>query len=113
MKSFNRFAPLFFAALLVSTLGGVTVAGEQGKQYSAESPQGALSAVDDAAINAEVERQILREPSLHSSGIKVETSNGVVRLSGFASSQEKLLTAVQMANTVKGVKSVQNDMQVK
>jgi osmotically-inducible protein OsmY len=113
MKSINRFAVAFLATLLATTLGGIVTANEEGTQYSAAATAGSGNSRDDAAINAEVKDQIFREPSLQASGIIVETANGVVRLSGFANSQEKILTAVQTANSVQGVVSVQNDVQVK
>lgn len=113
MTSFNRFAIIFFAASLAPALGGVATANEEGTQYSAAAPQGSGQPMDDAALNAEVRDQIFREPSLKSSGIEVATSSGVVRLSGVTDSAEKALTAVQMANSVQGVVSVQNDIQVK
>jgi osmotically-inducible protein OsmY len=65
---------------------------------------------DDTVITANVRAEIVNEPSLNSAGIDVETFKGVVRLSGFASSQTDINTAVQIAHNVAGVVAVRNAM---
>jgi osmotically-inducible protein OsmY len=60
-----------------------------------------------------VKTQIFREPSLKSGEINIETVQGVVRLSGFVTSGDKLVTAGQMAASVQRVASVENNQQVK
>ncbi|HEU4375624.1 MAG TPA: BON domain-containing protein, partial [Telluria sp.] len=42
-----------------------------------------------------------------------ETYKGVVQLSGFVSSAENIATASSVARSVKGVKSVKNDLRLK
>ncbi len=69
--------------------------------------------VDDAAVTAKVKTDILQAPSLKSSEINVETFKGVVQLSGFVGSQAEADTAAKLAATVKGVKSVKNDINIK
>lgn len=69
--------------------------------------------LDDAVITTKVKAAIFNEPSLKSSEIKVVTYKGDVQLSGFVSSDEARRRAVEVAKTVKGVKSVKNDMQLK
>lgn len=115
MKPMNRFTVVIFTSLLAATFAGPTAADEEGTQYSGPAPAGSAlpTPADDTAITARVKDQIFNEPSLKSSGIEVETSHGVVRLSGFVGSEEQALTAVQFANTVAGVVSVTNDIQVK
>lgn len=56
---------------------------------------------------------ILKEPSLKSAEINVETYKGVVQLSGFVRSKADIDKAVQVARGVKGAASVKNDMIVK
>jgi osmotically-inducible protein OsmY len=60
-----------------------------------------------------VKAGILREASLKSSEINVETFKGAVQLSGFVSSQADIDEAVRIARDVNGVRSVKNDMRVK
>lgn len=69
--------------------------------------------IDDAVITTKVRAAIFNEPSLKSSEIKVVTYKGAVQLSGFVGSAEDRDKAVEVAKTVKGVKSVKNDMQLK
>jgi len=113
MNARNQFATAFLVTLLAAAVGGTATADQEGTQYSAAAPAGSGKYVDDAALNAEVKEQIFREPSLKATGIEVATAGGVVRLSGTASSADQVLSAVQMANSVAGVVSVTNDIQVK
>jgi hypothetical protein len=45
--------------------------------------------------------------------IDVETREGIVQLSGFVSSADDVAAAAAVARTVKGVKSVRNDLRLK
>lgn len=69
--------------------------------------------VDDATITAGVKAAIVREPTLSVFDIDVETVQGVVQLSGFVSSADSVAAAASVARTVKGVKSVRNDLRLK
>lgn len=69
--------------------------------------------VDDSAITAGVKAAILNDPSLKVAEVNVETHHGVVQLSGFVSSADNVATASMVARTVKGVKSVKNDLRLK
>lgn len=69
--------------------------------------------VDDATITAGVKAAIVREPTLSIFDIDVETVQGVVQLSGFVSSADSVAAAASVARTVKGVKSVRNDLRLK
>lgn len=97
------FAPFFLAVALASVLGCAPTPTREGTgEY-----------IDDSIITAKVKNAILQEASLKSGEINVETFKGIVQLSGFVSSQENVNKAVDVARTVKGVKSVKDDMQVK
>ena len=69
--------------------------------------------VDDTVITTKVKTAVLKEPTLKSAEINVETFKGVVQLSGFVRSQTGIDKAVQVARAVAGVKSVKNDMRIK
>ncbi|WP_229429611.1 MULTISPECIES: BON domain-containing protein [unclassified Massilia] len=75
--------------------------------------RGVAEIVDDAAITAGVKAALVGDPELKASEINVETYQGVVQLSGFVSSAESVATAATVARTVKGVKSVRNDLRLK
>lgn len=69
--------------------------------------------VDDKVITTKVKAAVIKEPSLKSYEINVETYKGVVQLSGFVNSEEDIQKAVEVARSVKGVTSVKNDMRLK
>lgn len=69
--------------------------------------------VDDTVLTTRVKAAIFNEPSLKSAEINVETFKGVVQLSGFVSSNADIEKAVNIARSIKGVKSVKNDMRHK
>jgi hyperosmotically inducible protein len=69
--------------------------------------------VDDSAITAKVKAAVLQDPALKVFEIGVETFKGVVQLSGFVSSSETVNRATQVASSVRGVTSVNNDLIVK
>ncbi len=99
----NRFGKTaaWLAALALSTLAGC-----------ASSPA-AGPAVDDAAITAGVRAAVAADRQLAATDIDVDTSEGIVRLSGFVSSAEDVATAAAAARTVKGVQSVRNDLRLR
>lgn len=99
----KRFATFFFAMALTSVLGCA----------STPTSEGTGEYVDDTVITTKVKSAIFGESTLKSVEIKVETFKGVVQLSGFVSSQADINKAVELARSVKGVKSVKNDMRVK
>ena len=69
--------------------------------------------VDDSVITTKVKSLLAADDFLKSFSISVETYKGVVQLSGFVGSQRAVDTAGKIALSVKGVKSVKNDLIVK
>jgi osmotically-inducible protein OsmY len=69
--------------------------------------------VDDSVITTKVKSLLAEDDFLKSFQISVETYKGIVQLSGFVNSQQAVDKASQIANSVKGVKSVKNDLIVK
>lgn len=69
--------------------------------------------VDDAVITTKVKSLLAADDFLKSFQIGVETYKGVVQLSGFVNAQKAVDKAVEIASSVKGVKSVKNDLVVK
>ena len=103
MINFKRVTATLAALAMATTLGcAATSKSESTGQY-----------IDDTAITAKVKTAILKEDSLKSAEINVETFKGIVQLSGFVRSQANVNTAVVVAKGVSGVVSVKNDMLVK
>lgn len=105
-SSIKRFGsiPVLLVALAGSALGGCT---------SGIPGFGKVEAVHDEAISAGVRSAIRRDPELKVSDLDVNTYQGVVRLSGFVSSADSVAAAASVVRTVKGVKSVDNDLRLK
>lgn len=59
--------------------------------------------MSDSAVTAKVKSALLEEKSLKSTDISVETSNGVVTLSGFLNSQAELKPRLKLPVTLKGL----------
>jgi len=69
--------------------------------------------LDDSVLTTKVKTSILGDSRLKSLQITVETFKGIVQLSGFVDSAAAATRAVELARTVKGVKSVNNSLIVK
>jgi osmotically-inducible protein OsmY len=69
--------------------------------------------VDDSVITTKVKSLLAEDDFLKSFQIGVETYKGIVQLSGFVNSRQAVDKASQIAYSVKGVKSVKNDLIVK
>lgn len=104
MKQLVKYLSAFFLAVtLISVVGCASTAKQEGTgEY-----------IDDSVITTKVKAAILDEPTLKVFEINVETFKGVVQLSGFVSSQAAVGKAADVARTVRGVKSVKNDIRLK
>ena len=69
--------------------------------------------VDDSVITTKVKSLLVADDFLKSFQISVETYKGTVQLSGFVNSEQAVDKASEIARSVKGVKSVKNDLIVK
>jgi hypothetical protein len=69
--------------------------------------------IDDSAITTKVKAEIIKESTLKVFQINVETFKGEVQLSGFVDSSQAVNKAGEVARSVKGVKSVKNNLIVK
>jgi osmotically-inducible protein OsmY len=68
----------------------------------------------DAALTAKVKTAIAHDVGVNTAAnINVQSYKGEVQLSGFVASADQASRAVQAANGVQGVRTVQNDVQVK
>ena len=69
--------------------------------------------VDDATITTRVKARYAEDPNVSAMRVSVETLNGTVQLSGFATTQAEKDKAGQLARAVPDVKSVQNNITVR
>ena len=66
----------------------------------------------DAAITSEVKTKFLAEPGVSGLAINVDTTNGVVTLTGMVKSQAEMNKAMMVARNSKGVKRVVNHLKI-
>lgn len=67
----------------------------------------------DAATTSEIKAKLLADDIVPSRNVKVETTDGVVQLSGHVATQAQSDRAESIAKAIEGVKSVKNDLTVK
>lgn len=132
MKNFKMVLPASLIAISMLTLSGCSEAetekaesktekamqetedkAQEAKSYTEKKAEDAGEYVDDAVITTKVKAVIFEDDNLSSMDINVETNNGIVQLSGFVESDADIDTAENLAATVKGVKDIENDIQVR
>ena len=104
MKKRNMFIHCFVLLMLIATF--VACASTRKQESTGEY-------VDDTVITTKVKSLLAVDDFLKSFQISVETYKGIVQLSGFVGSQKAVDKAGEIARSVKGVKSVKNDLIVK
>ncbi|MBB1198905.1 molecular chaperone OsmY [Enterobacteriaceae bacterium 89] len=80
------------------------------KDSKSQSMQGYAG---DTATTSEIKAKLLADDIVPSRKVKVETTDGVVQLSGTVDSQAQSTRAESIAKAIDGVKSVKNDLKVK
>ena len=68
--------------------------------------------IDDATITAHVKTAILNDRQIGAMNIDVDTTGGIVALSGIVKSQGDATRAVQLAKQSPGVKDVKSALQI-
>lgn len=103
MNKLKTFTTFFFAVMLVSVLGCASSAKHEGTGEF----------VEDTVITTKVKAALINDPDLKATEINVETFKGVVQLSGFVHDAGDKSKAVELARSIKGVKSVKDDIRLK
>jgi len=106
----NVKALIFVAACVLAAGPAVSLAA------NAEPPTAAQKTgdyIDDSALTTKVKAALLTEKNLKSLPISVESTGGVVTLSGKVVSSAQIDQAVDVAKHVKGVKDVHNALELK
>ena len=104
MKKRSRFVGYFVLLMVIAIF---VACGSTSKQTSPGEY------VDDSVITTKVKSLLAADDFLKSFQVSVETYKGTVQLSGFVGSQKAVDKAGEIARSVKGVKSVKNDLIVK
>jgi len=104
MKKRNRFVGYFALVMLMLAFAACDSTSKQ---------ESTGEYVDDSVITTKVKALLAEDDFLKSFQISVETYKGSVQLSGFVDSQKAIDKAVEITRSVKGVKSVKNNLSVK
>jgi osmotically-inducible protein OsmY len=104
MKKRNTFVRYFVLMMLIAALAACASTSKQ---------EGAGEYVEDSVITTKVKSLLAKDDFLKSFQISVETYKGTVQLSGFVDSQKTIDKAGEIAGSVKGVKSVKNNLNLK
>ncbi|MDH2918740.1 MAG: BON domain-containing protein [Sideroxydans sp.] len=99
----KQFVTVGLALALTTLLGCASTAAKEGNKQAA----------DDAVITNKVIKALSSEATLKSAHIMVETSKGVVLLSGVVNSAAAENTATELARYVSGVTLVRDAIQIK
>ena len=89
------------AGALILGLAGCASSGEKTGAY-----------VDDSWITTKVKSEMVANNDVSARNISVNTTKGVVKLTGTAASLQESNRAAQIARGVTGVKAVENDIRV-
>ncbi len=92
----------------LSACGSLIVSGQaQGGRSSATA---SAAERQDAAITAEINRRFVRDAQISAFDVKIDTRNGVVRLSGQVRDAKAKLRAIELARSVNGVRRVESSL---
>ncbi len=105
-------AKLATALFLAGTLLAPAAAYAAGATSTPSATERTKEALGDAAITTKVKAKFATDSQVSAMSIKVDTDNGVVKLSGNAKSQEEADKAAEIAKNTEGVTSVTNDIRV-
>ena len=107
-----------FRTVLIASAAFIGLGANPVALYAADSTtpiahsDTAGAAMGDAVTTTRIKAHLMGKKMLRDSDIDVTTTNGVVTLSGKASSPKAMAYAVKEVGTVKGVKSVDNNLTV-
>lgn len=99
------------AVVLAGLAVGCASGGASGGNPNSSAMR-AQSPTDDATITARVKTVLLNDKEINATKIDVNTSGGVVTMSGSVKSQAEVDRAVQLTRSVEGVKDVKPNLRV-
>lgn len=102
--SFRKTFAVTFVTVVVLAASGCAV-------HRGQESVGAY--IDDTGITTMIKSRFVENKQVDASSIRVETLKGTVMLSGFARNYIERTTAETIANGVKGVVAVQNEIAIR
>ena len=104
MKKSHIVIPFLVLLMLIAALAGCAATATRGSTGDY---------VDDSVITTKVKALLAEDDFLKSFQISVESFKGTVQLSGFVNSKQAADKAGEITRSVKGVRSVKNNLIVK
>ncbi len=103
--------------VLLGTSNGLAAIGHAAQatpttKPSAQKPESATAKVGDWWITMKIHSQFIPDNALEDSNIDVDTTNGVVTLSGTVASEAGRARAVEIAKATDGVKNVNDKLRI-
>ena len=108
---FKRMSVLFCGVVFALTTAGYATAQsatQEAKDKTKAAADKTGEVITDAAITSAVKTKLLGDPDVKGLNIDVDTSNGVVTLTGVVHTAAERTEAIRLARTTKGVKNVKN-----
>ncbi|MEP6607846.1 MAG: BON domain-containing protein [Burkholderiaceae bacterium] len=98
-------------AVAVIALGACTRSERQEVRTEAkQATNAAASTIDNAALTTKVKSALLADSQVKGTQINVDSSAGVVKLTGTVDTPAQVTRAVEVANGVQGVQRVENNL---
>lgn len=114
MKTQTAFATLFAATLAAGSLLPLTASAQETMGAKAETKLDAAGqATKDTAITAKIKTKLAADRALSAMDIHVDTTDGVVTLSGTVDNKAQVELAEKVVTQTRGVKSVTNKLEAK
>jgi hyperosmotically inducible protein len=101
------------ASLTIRMLTALALAAPVAACDVFQGRQGVAEYADDSAITNSIRARFVDDPMVHFGDVGVTTLNGNVRLTGRVNSDRERQRAVQIARSVKGVRSVDNEIAIR
>ena len=111
----NRYLTYFSVLLITASMGcapAIIGGGVAGTYKVATDERTAGTMLDDTTISTKVKTALIDDPLVKARHIDVDTIDGNVILTGVVESGLQEKRAMEVARSVKGVRSVKNNMQV-
>lgn len=102
MKATNKRSPCALAATAIALSALLTAGCATNRSISSQA--------DDAATTASVKSRLIANPEVSSYEIDVDSTDGIVRLSGWVKTQAERAAAERVAAQTNGVRPVQNEI---
>ncbi|MDB5969714.1 MAG: molecular chaperone OsmY [Hydrocarboniphaga sp.] len=114
MKTHTAFASLFAAALTAGTMLPLSASAQETMGAKVETKLDAAGqATKDTAITTKIKTKLAADKGLSAMDIHVETTGGIVTLSGTVDNKAQVELAESVVKKTSGVKSVENKLEAK